>query len=251
MQAFSYLLPFLGDPDRRQMTSGVSLFVANLIPIAGIFLFGWLPGVILVMYWMESAVVAFYNVLRMLMASAFETTGKFNAAGILGGGFLSAFFVVHFGIFMLVHGIFLVVFMAMGLIPAPLEWGLNPEKIEPSAGMGIVASFFFPESLLGFLASPGFGVAAIFVSHGISFALHFVKGREYVGAEAGNLMMQPYKRIIVMHLTIIAGAFLMFGAQMAGFSGAGFIAVLVVLKLVVDLRAHYKERRDATAAQAA
>lgn len=250
VQAASYLLPFLGNPDRRQMTSGVSLFIANLIPLAGIFLFGWLPGVILTMFWMESAVVGFYNVLRMLTASSFERSGEFNPAGILGGLFLSAFFTVHFGLFMLGHGVFLLVFMAMGVMAAPAEWGLSGQEVPLTSAAGILTSFFPLADPAAFLTSPGLGVAAIFISHGISFVLHFVRGREYIQAETANLMMRPYKRIIVMHVTIIAGAFLMFGAAQLGIAGAGFVACLVVLKLIVDLRAHYSEHQSASKAPA-
>jgi len=249
IQILTYLLPFISSPDRRHTASGLSLFIANLIPIVGVIFFGWLPGTILLMYWMESAVVGFYNVLKMLAASMFETSGKFNPVGILGGAFLSAFFTVHFGIFMLVHGIFLLVFMAMGFIPAPSEWGLGQENVSPMVIARIAEDFFLPRDLLSFLASPGFGVTAVFASHGISFVLHFVRGKEYITQQAGNLMMQPYRRIIVMHMTIILGAMVMFGAQKLGLAGAGIVAVMVVLKTIVDLRSHYKERTQMEAAQ--
>lgn len=245
IQILTYLLPFLGSPDRRQMASGVSLLVANLVPIVGIFVFGWLPGVILIMFWMESAVVGFYNILRMITASAFDTKGKFNPIGVVGGTALSAFFTVHFGVFMFVHGVFLVVFMAGGFIPAPAHWQLTTEDISPMAASRIAEDFFLPRDLLSFAASPGFGVAAIFVSHGISFVLHFIRGKEYVQQQAGNLMIQPYRRIIVMHMTIILGAFAMYYAQKLGLAGAGFVAVMVVLKTFVDLRSHYKEHAKA------
>jgi hypothetical protein len=57
-------------------------------------------------------------------------------------------------------------------------------------------------------------------------------------AKAGQeLMARPYSRVVVMHLTLILGAFLM-----AAFRDLrpGFV-LLVALKVFVDLRAHLRE----------
>ncbi len=53
------------------------------------------------------------------------------------------------------------------------------------------------------------------------------------------LMMAPYKRIVILHLTII------FGAGLTMFLGSPFwlLATLIVLKIVMDVRAHLQERK--------
>jgi hypothetical protein len=50
-------------------------------------------------------------------------------------------------------------------------------------------------------------------------------------------MMAPYRRIIVMHLTIIFGGWLVLLLE----TPAPALALLVALKTVVDLRAHRRE----------
>ena len=81
------------------------------------------------------------------------------------------------------------------------------------------------------------------MSHGISFALNFVRRREYESETIATLMMAPYRRIIVMHLTLILGG----GLVMALDTPAPALALLVVLKTLTDLRAHRREHNAATA----
>lgn len=239
LQAFTFLLPFLSSPDRRSMASGLSLLVANLVPIFGILLFGWEPALVMLLYWLESAVIAVFNICKMLLASVFDKDGSFQPLGILGGAFLSAFFTVHFGIFMLVHGIFLIVFMRIGFLPAPRDWAL-PDMTPPGM-LESVLQLFWRGDWGATLGGPASAVVAMFLSHGISFVIHFVRGREYVAAETGNLMLLPYRRIFVMHLTIILGAFAVVGLAALGVTAPAIVVVLVVLKTVADLRAHSNE----------
>jgi hypothetical protein len=77
-------------------------------------------------------------------------------------------------------------------------------------------------------------LAAFFISHGISYYVNFLGRREYEGKEIGAQMGEPYKRIVIMHLTIIFGGFLVmvFGSVLPA------LLLLIVLKLGADLRAH-------------
>jgi hypothetical protein len=52
-------------------------------------------------------------------------------------------------------------------------------------------------------------------------------------------MSEPYKRIIVMHLTIIFGGWLIMLLR----SPVPALILLIALKTIVDLRAHRREHR--------
>jgi hypothetical protein len=52
-------------------------------------------------------------------------------------------------------------------------------------------------------------------------------------------MMQPYARVVVLHVTILFGGF----AFMALHAPAAALVVLVALKTALDLRTHLAERR--------
>ena len=80
-------------------------------------------------------------------------------------------------------------------------------------------------------------IAALFISHGVSFLTNFIGQREYEGASVRALMTAPYSRITVMHLTLIFGGWTILLIGMP----AGALVVLVLLKTAVDLQAHRKE----------
>jgi hypothetical protein len=93
----------------------------------------------------------------------------------------------------------------------------------------------------------GLVALALAVSHGVSFWVNFLGKGEYRSATAQGQMWAPYGRMMVLHLTLLGGAFVLaeFGAPV------GPIAVMVVVKTVLDLALHLWERERAAARLAA
>jgi hypothetical protein len=81
-------------------------------------------------------------------------------------------------------------------------------------------------------------VLGLAVSRGISFATNYLGKGEYTRVNLPQLMAQPYGRIVVMHLTILGGGFLV----MALHSPVAGLLLLVILKTMLDLRGHFSER---------
>ena len=54
-------------------------------------------------------------------------------------------------------------------------------------------------------------------------------------------MMRPYKRIVIMHMTIIFGAFALF---ISGFKSAVFIIIWIGLKIFFDLKIHVSDIKN-------
>ena len=199
--------PIAASPgDARIFAPAVALVAANVLPLIGVGAFGWSLADVMVLYWAESAVIAFYTVLKICIV------GKLGALAAV------PFFVGHFGGFMAVHFLFVYGFFVRGF---------EALSAEPSAVDGLLAIFvpLWP-ALLGFA-----------VSHGASFVANFVRGGEYNGLTVSEVMAAPYKRIVVMHLTIIFGGWLVmaFGTPVAA------LVLLVLIKTGADLRAHTKE----------
>src|SRR5207342_1534600 len=71
---------------------------------------------------------------------------------------------------------------------------------------------------------------AMVVSHGVSFFWNFLGRREYVGRTIKQQMTEPYQRMILLHITIIFGAWpvLLMGQPLPA------LLLLVVLKIVMD-----------------
>lgn len=189
----------------------VLLVGANLIPLVGVLWLGWNWVSVLVMYWLENGVVGVLNALRMAFAGAPDQL----AAKVT----TIPFFVFHYGVFWLGHGVF--VFALPALVG------------DPSVG--------FPEP-----AVVAVGGTALALSHAASFYLNYLRSGEYRTATARGLVMTPYNRVMVLHVTILVGSFL---ALKAG-GPIAFIALLVVLKTAFDLGLHLREHAAARRATA-
>lgn len=200
------------------------LVAANAVPVLLVFFAGWTMADLLFLYWAESAVIGFFNVLKMALSSPQpQGQAQNRASGIAAKMFMCAFFTVHFGGFMFGHGIFLsVMCRQFGLI------GADPD---------------FTAFLLG-LKWP---ILALAVSHGYSFFANYLRGGEYQRSDLALLMQRPYPRIAVMHVTILFGMFamLLVGRSMV------ILALFTALKTAADLKAHLKERSRFAAAFAA
>jgi hypothetical protein len=139
--------------------------------------------------------------------------------------FMIPFFCFHFGMFMVVHLAFI------GFVLAFAGDGLF------AAGPPALSRFHVPWSHLAL------GVGAMLVGHGVSFVVHFVRGPERRVA-LQRIMMQPYGRILPMHVAIVVGSF---PAIMLG-EPTSLLVVLVLLKVAVDAGGHWFEHRLAARA---
>jgi hypothetical protein len=201
--------------DRDVPPSALVLIAANLVPLVGVVAFDWTVFSVLLLYWCENVVIGAFNVLKILLAQP-QSLGT-NALKV----FLIPFFVVHYGMFTLVHGIFVLTLFGPGGRVSPT----------PAAFAHAVRD-----------AGIWYGVLAVFLSHAFSFALNYLAQGEFRRASPQVLMMQPYARVVVLHVTILVGGF---AAKAVG-APALALAVLVTLKTAIDLRAHLAERRKLT-----
>ncbi|MBN1418656.1 MAG: hypothetical protein JXP34_07745 [Planctomycetes bacterium] len=208
--------------------SVLALVGANLIPMAGVLLLGWSVFSVIFIFWLENVIIGFFNIGKILCARIDPTQAglaadspAMRAIGIGGKIFLAAFFTVHYGMFCLVHGVFVfVLFGSKDSIGTP---GFEPRF----------------EHARELLSDPGLWLAALGLaaSHGISFVSNFLRKGEYQRTTSQAQMMQPYGRIVVLHIAIIASGWVVMamGAPAAG------LLILIVLKVGFDLRAHRRE----------
>jgi hypothetical protein len=229
-----------------------------------------------VLYWVENGIVGFWTVPKILLArgSIIGDVGKLASVGfgrLARGGSraldlaatampagevesaatgclrvpLTLFFLVHYGIFWLVHGIF--VFALPNFLGAANS-GIEPGSsltIDPATGLpGVASDLIARSSGFGEIAwsSVAIGAVALFISHGASFLFTYLGRGEYLRTSAPAQMVAPYGRVVVLHLTIIFGAFVvaLIGAPI------GALVILVVLKTLLDLRIHLATHRPAT-----
>lgn len=185
--------------------SAVGLVAANLVPLVGVLFFGWSLFGVIAVYWIENAVIGSYALLRILTAQGSEGTGQQTPKA-----FLAPFFVVHYGGFWLGHGVFLVSLFG--------ETG-GGDWVE-GGGLGVAS------------------VVALVVSHGMSFAFNYLAGGERKAAVPSLEMFRPYGRVVVLHLAILGGGFLVDALGAPTLALALFVALKTALDLGIHLLAH-------------
>lgn len=222
-------LEALASAELRRGIALFSLVLVNLVPLAGVLFWAWDVGALLVLYWSENVILGACTIVKML------------AAGPIRGLFTAAFFLIHYGGFCAVHGVF-VLALGTDTEPALFEeepWPLFLVFVQLLVSViRQVLAMAPPEWILAF--------AALGISHGVSLLLnHFANG-EFRGRAPGDYMGAPYGRIFVLHVALIAGGW----AVLALGSPLALLVLLVALKLGLDVVLHRREHRRATAAAA-
>jgi hypothetical protein len=207
----------------------IALLLANLVPVIGVLYLEWDASSIIVLYWAENLIVGGFTLLKMLLV------GK---AGAL---FKMLFFCVHYGGFCAIHGIFvleLTRFAGEQFTPAAAaSWPGPLALLQLFIGLVQQVLAAAPEAFI-------WGCIALLLSHGTSFLLLFIGQQEYRHTTVNELMKAPYQRIVVMHIAVIAGGFLVVRLG----SPLGLLFALVALKTGMDIMLHNRSHRRAAAA---
>jgi hypothetical protein len=206
----------------------ISLLAANTIPLWGVLFLGWDAFSIVLLYWAENLIIGFYNILKI----AFVKAPRFP--GHIAKLFFIPFFIIHYGGFMGVHGIFILFLFKRGQGPAFLS-GSAPWP----------CFLVFVQLLLGvirqmWLVMPDgmkLPLAIFLASHGVSFVHNFLVKGEYASTKPEKLMGQPYARVVVMHIALLVGCF----GVAALNSPVPLLLVLVALKTILDVKLHLRE----------
>lgn len=231
----------------RLTASGYWLIAANVLPLLGVLLLGWDTFALVMIYWCENVILGVINVLKMAFCSpdptqveevllahakddkAREAIREFQknskVAGFVHQGsklFMIPFFVFHYGMFCMGHGFFIVALLG------------QRDMVDMHGGpLQVFRGLFNAAEQAGLL----WAVAGLAVSHLYSFVSNYLVGGEYRRTLVAILMMQPYARIVVLHIAILLGAF---GAHALG-SPVIVLVILIVGKTLLDLKFHDRE----------
>lgn len=188
------------------MLALILLILVNLFPLYGVLVLGWSLFSILFLYWAESFAIGFFALFKITKS---QGTGKVNLSGVpvtnVPTSGLPFFFLLHYGLFMFVHLVF-------------------------------IFAFFWPPDVH---FSALFVIASFFLSHGLSFWQNFLGNREYASFSPEQSMMAPYPRIMVMHLTIIFGAVISKSLN----SPPTALVIMILTKTAIDIYSHLASHR--------
>lgn len=160
----------------------------------------WDIFTLIILYWLETAIIGFFTISKLIHLA------KWRAVGLI------IFFCLHFGIFMSVHLIFIL--------------GMFGEHETLSA-----ETFAEVPNTIKLVLFPAI---SLFASHLYSFTVNYIGKKEYKKHSPLYFFVYPYPRVIVMHLTILFGAFLSFAFSSVVWS----LILLTTLKTLVDVKSH-------------
>lgn len=193
-------------PSGIWLSIGLSV-VVNLVTLVGVLGFGWPPGNVFLLFWCENAILGAVTLVKVATAQAPAR----NGVRINGGrpqhsaGLLAAFFVFHYGLFCVVHLVFtLIVALQIGIYLGWWYLGLPVVLIGIRYTVELVTTWF---------GSPGL--------------------RRSTAPD--RAMMQPYPRIIVLHLAVlVAFGLVVTGSSGGSFGGIDLTAIADQLRPVLD-----------------
>ena len=163
------------------------IVLTNLVPVACVLLFGWKAAVLLILYWSENLIIGAAYAVRI-----FSSGMAWGRGGQMLTLFLVPFFIVHYGMFCFVHGIFVMLITTIGggttLMPA----------------MSIPELYARVETLTR--TEAGFALSLLTIA---AFQTGDLVGWMMRGGPARTnpmtLVFEPYSRIVVLHLGIMGG----------------------------------------------
>ncbi len=196
----------------RRIDSALAIGAA-LIVAYGVLVLEWSVFIVIALFWFENVVIGVLNVAKMLISGA-----RIGGLGLIAALALGAFFTVHYGMFTVGHGVFVVALFGKS------ELG------------GSASGLFAPlAQMLGYLLNDREGwiaAGSIALLQTAAFFRWWTATREQP-AFLPHLMFAPYGRIVVLHITVIVSGILV-GMLKQPVLGA---LLLVALKLAFDLGA--------------
>ena len=203
------------------------VLATNLLVLAGVIAWGWPPGNVFLLFWIENAVLGAVTAVRIATAQgpAAQPPGPKSILRFPRWGRV-AFFVVHYGIFAAVHLVFV----------GPI-----------AVGAGVSWSFW----------ALGLPAVLIGLRYAVDLAGGWFAGRQRFETDAEQAFWSPYPRLIVLHVATLLGFALAMppgGAGQASWlaalapvrawfdalgypisDGAVLVALLMMLKTIADL----------------
>lgn len=211
--------------------SQISLIISNIILLLGVIFYNWKVSTILLIYYLETCVIAFYFIIKKIKYNKYKKINRFPREFI----FTICLILLSYLIFIL--------FIA-SIADARENNTLVLTKGHDSTQISGLNIFRLLNNSLYALI---FSFIVLIINHGISFYTNFIKNKEYESIEIddlkdrGNLFSKPvYKelsnRLIIVHLTILIGGMLILTLG----SNVYLIIFLICLKTLFDLYSHNK-----------
>lgn len=218
----------------KQRLPVAALIAANLLPLYGVLAWGWKAELLIVLYWAENLIIGFYTIVKMLY------TSLRGIPQLLAGLFSSGFFLLHYGGFVAIHGLFVMEMTGFGG-GADAAMG-SPDMFGPLVFLALLFNVIH-ELLSHMDAGLALALAGLALSHGVSLVINFLIRGEHRNTNSKKVMFSPYGRIVVLHIALIAGGFFVISSH----SPLPLLIILVTLKIGMDILFHLRAHKKTSA----
>lgn len=171
------------------------ILMQNLAALLPVWLGHWSVFALLGLYWFENVATGVVQFEKMRLTERAQPRPEVFK--------LSQFFALHYGMFTLLHGIFVLVFFGL---------------LSESAQIGGARLWWL-------------SAIVVAATHYHAFRRDFVQHGEAQRANIDRLMFEPYGRIVVLHLIVLLGGYFALSTD----EPRHVLIVLVALKLSVEL----------------
>lgn len=195
----------------RVIDAALAILTAAILAY-GVLALRWSVFVVVALFWLENVVIGVLNVFKMLVSGA-----RIGGVALIGALALAAFFTLHYGMFTVGHGVFVV--------------GLFGESELGRSANGLFEPL---PRMIDYLLSDRDGWLAVIgiVVLQLSMFVRWLSNTQSNLASLPTLMFAPYGRIVILHVTIIASGLLVLALK-APVAGA---LLLIALKAAFDLK---------------
>jgi Family of unknown function (DUF6498) len=200
---------------KRFTQSDWSLILANLLPVFGVWFYGWDAKEVFLVYAIETLIAGLFTIIKLFIAGQFKKKDVFNTdvpQQKQSYWFFIFFFIIHYGMFVAIQ---MAIFFSVSGITGDSNTGF----------------FSFYLKWPSLLKEEAWIMLSVFiVSYTIKMITDFIMTEEYKNVSLGQIMFQPYGRIFIQQVTVIIGSmFLSFGA------GKIFILVFAFIKIYFEV----------------
>ncbi len=182
------------------------IIAANCFPLAGLAIWDWNVYNIVFLYWLESMVIGFYNVIKML---SLDEDTNIGLTFLFSTGYFSYLSVILFAICSLFGGN-----------------GFFTQQL--TASLGALEPFKYQIAL---------GAVSLVISHGISYFVHFIVRGERYDTDALTLFRAPFKRIVFIQILLLSSGWWIHKTH----AGIFYLVLMVLLKIALDIHSHIQE----------
>ncbi len=205
-------------PDEERsfwVRDAIAAIICGAIPVLGVWVWGWNPLGLLLLFSFENAVIGVRQLVMMGLVGRAQQGKALNAIG------QGVFFAIHYGGFTAAHGFFSVLLVMLMGPNGPAPDADGSYAVDPPQAWS---------NALAILSGYVPGIVSIIGWQAFQL-VEFVRSGEAKTVSLNRLMGEPYARVVVLHLVIIIGA----GLVLDHVFSARLFIVLALYKVAVDI----------------